>query len=360
MDRFNPEANLVSVFSFLEELQALECAPASDVSHLHMAGSGRSVQVLDPPRCDQFSHQLISSALGSPQALRDYSIHYWSSFEKVLTCPGLISQQDLDEIVPVDSTVKDLATTNWQQQPVTFSAQQSSLAVTGPLLDSVAEACPPAEYQQQPLQVEPVRLAPGQPPVTIRISEVCQRAYQRGYHRAYHRALRAELNLSDDMDKARLAARVAGQAAGKAERVRVKATLVGIPAELRAVTPGDAYNKAYKHAYRSEMNVSGDRERARGAGQAAGQAAAKADREQVQNSSASHPDKSPLPNPSLEYQSAYHKAFRREMALSGDKDKAKKAAQVAGQAAAKAAKKALAERASSVARPKWIPIAPLL
>ena len=284
MNRFNPEPNLVSVFSFLEELQALDCAPTSDASYSHMARSGRSVQVVDPPRCDQFSHQLLSPVLGSSQALSDYSIHYWSSFEKVLTCPGLISQQDLDEIVPVDSTLKDLATTNWQQHTHAFFTEPSSLTVTGPLLDSVAEARPPSEYKQQSLQIEPVRFTPGQSPdgsVTIRISEVCQRAYLRAYHKAYRKALRAEMNLSGDIDKAKLAGSVAGKAAGKAERDRVKATLVCVPAELHAATPTSAYSKAYSSAYRAEMKLSGDRGRARRAGQVAGRAASKADREQV-------------------------------------------------------------------------------
>lgn len=402
MDRFNPEPNLVSGFSFLEMLQEASLAPASYASNSHMIRSGRSVQALGLPHCHQFSHQVISPAPDSSRALNDYSIQYLSSFEKILACPGLISQEDLDEIVPVDSTVKDLATTNWQQHTHTFSMEQSSLAVSGPLLDSAAVACPLAEYKQQPLQLEPVGFTPSQSPdvtaqksladsgktfqqssnfvaekaenedlpvkneqsppddcVAIRTSEVCQRAYQRAYHKAYHRALRAELNLSGDIVKARLAARVAGKAAGKAERDRVKETLVCIPTELHTITPGEAYDRAYSRAYRAERNSSGDKVRARRAGRAAGQVAAKAERERVQDASASR--QSPPPNPSAGYQKAYHKASWGEMVLSGDKDKARKAGQCAGKAATAAAQKAIEERAkqsASLAKPQWIPIRP--
>ena len=285
MDMFTLEPNLVSGFSFLEERQELYCVPTSGASNSHMIRSGRSLQILDSHRCDQLSRQVISSALGSPRALSDYAIHYWSSFEKILAYPGLISQEDLDEIVPVDSAVKDLATTNWQQHTHAFFTEPSSLTVTGPLLDSVAEARPPAEYKQQSLQIEPVGFTPGQSPddpVAIRIAEVCQRAYLRAYHKAYRKALRAEMNLSGDAEKAKLAGSVAGKAAGKAERDRVKATLVRLPAELQAVSPRSAYSRAYSSAYRAEMKLSGDRGKARRAGRAAGQAASKAEREQIQ------------------------------------------------------------------------------
>ena len=352
MDRFDLELNLVSGFSFLEELS---CGPASGASN--SIRSGHSVQILDPPHCDQLSRQVISPALGSPQALSDYLIHCVPSYGNILAYPGLISQEDLDEIVPVDCTVTDLATTNCQQNTHTISEEQSSL--TEPLLDSVAEACPLAESRQQPLQTEPVGSTPGQShedSLTTRISEACQRGYQRGYHRAYHAALRAELNLSDDMAKARHAARAAGRAAGKAERERVKATLDFVPASLRAVTPALAYSKAYAKAHRTEMNLSGDRMMAKRAGRSAGQAAAKVERERAKNS------RSAPSSPRERYQRAYHRAYRAEMLLSGDVGRAKKAGQAAGRDAFDAAKKAVAECAkesSSVVTPGCIPIKPL-
>ena len=239
MDRFDLEPNFVSDFSFYEELQEGSCAPTSDPANLRMIRSGHSVQILDPPHCDQLSH-VISPAPGFPHALSDYAIHYLPPFENIFTHPYSISQKDLDDIVPVDGTEKDLATTSWQQPTHTFTTEQSSRTVTGPLSVSVAEACPLAEYKQQPLHTEPAKLTPSHSPddsLTITTSQVCKRAYLKGYHKAYHKVLRAELNLSDDTVKAKLAASVAGKAAGNAEIERVKGTLVRISSGLRTITP---------------------------------------------------------------------------------------------------------------------------
>lgn len=344
-------------------------ASAPGASHSHLARSGHSVQILDPPPFDQLSHQVISPAFGSANLLSDYSIHHLPSFEGILAGPVTISQEDLDEIVPVDCTVKDLATTNWQQHTHTLAAEQSSLSFTRLLLDSTAGACPPAEYKQQPHQI-PVRFTPGRSPdssLSITNSEMCQRAYQRAYHSAYHKTLRAEIRLSDDIVKARQAARgagrAAGKAAGKAERERVKGTPGCVSGEFHAITPGEAYNRAYSKTYRAEINISGDKVRARQAARTAGQAAAQAQREQVQACSVSPPGISLPPNPREGYQKAYHRAFRCEMALSGDTDKAKKAGQAAGKAASVAASRAIEERvkeSSLLAKTKWIPIRPLL
>lgn len=108
-------------------------------------------------------------------------------------------------------------------------------------------------------------------------------------------------------------------------------------------TPGEVYHRAYRRAHNAEMALSGDKDKAKLAGRTAGQA----ERERVKKSSACGLGESLTITPReaymRAYHKAYHKAYRAEMALSSDKDKAKQAGQAAGKPAGKTASNAVKE-----------------
>ena len=169
----------------------------------------------------------------------------------------------------------------------------------------------------------------------------------RAVHRQYQIARRAELKRSGDPQKARAAARLASNAT----KLRLE-RISGVDNSHKSIhfTDADILNASYMAAYRKarnrQLSCSGDRIKAKKAGRVAG-TRARAQTEQALRCNPAEVRKAFKVTPSLaagkEYRAAYalakDKAFRIEMALSGDPVRAESVACEAGKKAGREARK---------------------
>ena len=287
---------------------------------------GHSVQTLNSPHCE-YVNQHETDTFDPQHTLDDYSIFDLLPTEPLSTFTELITQKDLDEIVPVDDlTGTDATRANLQQttqkpphSPATQSGicQRRRAAQKSPHSTATAShssLCPtttttPPVQQQVHTKTAGHQLTGsfdfGKP------STARTRAYRKNYSLAYGRAFRAEMAISHDEDKAKRAAKAAGKAAGKAaskaEKKRIKEssadhqflTVSSREDRIRAYikTYHNAYTKAYKRAFLAEISLSDNLDKAYEAARAAGKAASKDMREQILTSADFKFSKcQPLPN----------------------------------------------------------------
>ena len=310
MDRYSVTPHSVPESSYSQDRQEYPLFPTA-TSKSHPRQFGHSVQTLNSPRCQHLNHHETNQDIFDLQhTLDDRSTLALPPIEHLLTLTRLISQKDLDDIVPIDDlTCTDSTKTNLQQttqkppsehSPVTFS--HSSLC---PITTTV-----PLVQQQVHTETAGHQLTEsfdsGESPTITPAN-----AYRRDYHMAYRRVYQAEMAISDNQEKAKQAAKAAGRAAGraasKAQRERIKKTsadnqfltISSREARIKAYirTYGNAYNKSYNRAYRAEISLSGNKDKANRAGQAAGKAASKDIRVRIQTSTDFNFGKcQPIPN----------------------------------------------------------------
>ena len=225
--------------------------------------------------------------------------------EPLSTLTELITQKDLDEIVPVDDlTGTDSTKANLQQ------TTQKSPSEHSPVTCSHSSFCPTTTtipLVQQQVDTETAGHQLTESFVFGQSSNVRTIAYRKNYGSAYGKAYRAEMAISRNKDKAKQAAQAAGKAAGKAaskaaykaackaackaEKKRIKEssadrqflTVSSREDRIRAYikTYNNAYTKAYKRAFLTEISSSDDIDKAHKSAKAAGKAASKDIREHI-------------------------------------------------------------------------------
>ena len=353
MDRYNTNPHYIPESYYSQDRQESLIFPTA-TSKSYPRRFGHSVQTLDSPHYEYLNHQGTNQDTFDLQhILDDYSILDLPPVENLSILTELITQKDLDDIVPVDDlTCTDSPQTNLQQTTQKSPSEHSPVTLSHSSLHPVTTTIP---LVQQQVQTEPVGYQlteyfnSGESP-TGTLSDT----YRRWYHLAYRRAYRAEMATSGDQDKAKQAGRAAGKATGraasKAQRDRTNKPsadnqLAISSREGRIKAYGRTYSKAYQKAYRAEMAISGNQDKAKQVGGASGRAATKARRDRINKPST---DNQFLAISSREariktyvraynraYSKAYQKAYRAEMSLSDNINKANQAGQAAGKAASK-------------------------
>lgn len=187
------------------------------------------MQIHDQPHSGYLHHQVPNQeGPGSPRTLNEFSIFDLPSDEHSATFSALITQKDLDEIVPVDDHLLEGFTTIDLEQtvetsPSTYSSATFSKASSSP---SIALVMPVTEekYGQirtKTIKFKPIRpFAPGES-IGMTPSEYCGRAYQKSYRWAY----RLEMTHSGNKNRARHTGRIAGRIARRVEEVLAKKLL---------------------------------------------------------------------------------------------------------------------------------------
>ena len=313
MDRYNVNTQSIPEPSCSQDRQESLLSPTA-TSKSCPGRFGHSVKTLNSPHSEYLNHHGTNQDTFDPlRSLDDHLILNVPPIESLSIFTELVSQKDLDEIVPVDdlthtdSTKKNLQQTTQkspsEQSPATFSHSSLCPATTTIPLVQPTQLQVPAQtaeylfseffYFRQSLPMTPAH------------------AYRREYHMAFRRVYRAEMAVSGDIDKAKQAAKVAGRAAGRAaskiQKERIKESLDvdqfltvssrqdRIKAYIKAY--GRVYTKEYNRACRAEMSLSGNIDKAHRAGQAAGKAASKISRKRIQLSTDFNFGKcSPVPN----------------------------------------------------------------
>lgn len=266
---------------------------------------GHSVQTLNSPHCE-YLNQHETDTFDPQHTLDDYSIFDLLPTEPLSTLAELITQKDLDEIVPVDDLTGTDATRANLQQTTQKSPHSPATASHSSLCPTTAT---PLVQQQVHKKTAGHQLTGsfdfGKP------STARTRAYRKNYSLAYGRAFRAEIAISCDEDKAKRAAKAAGKAAGKAASKAEKKRIIESSADHQFLTVSskedrirayiktyhNAYTKAYKRAFLAERSVSDNIDKAYEAAKAAGKTASKDMREQILTSADFKFSKcQPLPN----------------------------------------------------------------
>ena len=216
----------MSDFSFSQALQ--DTAPLStETLTLHLSGLEHSVQIHNPPHSGYLHHQVTTQeGSGSPRRLNDFSIFDLPSDEHSTTFTALITQKDLDEIVPVDDHLLiGFSTTDLQQavetSPSTYSSTTFSKPSSSP---SVNLVIPVTEEKRGQVRTKTIKFKPIKPFLSsgesagITLTRYCNRAYQKSYQWAF----RLELKNSGNKDLAKHTGRIAGRIALKTERIFTK------------------------------------------------------------------------------------------------------------------------------------------
>ena len=218
----------ISDFSFSQALQ--DAAPLSTGSLTsHLSGLEHSVQIHDQPHSGYLHHQVTNQeGPRSPRTLNEFSIFDFPSDEHSATFTAMITQKDLDEIVPVDDHLLEGFTKIDLEQaversPSTYSSATFTQTSSSP---TIALVMPVTEEKQGQIRTKTIKFIPIRPfslgePIGITPSKYCSRAYQRSYHWAY----RLEMTNSGNKNLARHTGRIAGRIARRAEKVLAKKLL---------------------------------------------------------------------------------------------------------------------------------------
>ncbi len=345
MDSFSFDPNFVSDFSYLQELNESPSEPFRAFGS-QPCMSGFSVQTLDSPlhtyvsqsdavlNNDYYANQLNQYAV-APSRSESNFISTEGEFRKYMRILDLLDSDDLVNI-PLEELDVYLGTNETASDKLLFTEPNAHTVTHPPLQESscgqafdnfsqplsrpVAKDRPlNTDNQQQvtdaPAEFEVPESTVSGESLTITPGEYYHRAYMRAYKKAY----RAEMSSSADKVKAKQA----GQVAGQAEIKRVKESSTSFSGDSLTITPGEAYNRAY----RAEMSSSADKVKAKQAGQTAGQAERKRVKETSTPFSGDSLTITPEEACQRACQRAYQRAYRAEMSSSGDKEKAKQAGQ---------------------------------
>ena len=312
MDRYNVSPHPAPESSCSQDRQESLLFPTA-TSKSYPRRFGHSVQTLNSPHCGYLNHHGTNQDTFDPQhTLDDHLILNLPPIETLSIFTELISQKDLDEIVPIDDlTCTDSTKADLQQTTQKSLSEHSPVTSPHSSLCPVTTTIPPVQPTQQQVHTETAGYQltesfSGESPTITPAN-----AYRRDYHMAYRRAYRAEMATSGDKDKAKEAAKAAGRAAGRAasraQRERKKKssadnqflTISSREARIKAYIKfyHRAYTKAYKRACQAEISLSGNVNKAHKAGQAAGKAASQHQRECIQTSTDYNFGKcQPIPN----------------------------------------------------------------
>ena len=222
------------------------------------------MQIHNPPHSGYLHHQVTNQeGPGSARTLNDFSIFDLPSDEHSATFTALITQKDLDEIVPVDDHLLIGFTTTDPEQAVETPPSTYSSATISQLPSSppVTLVMPVTEKRYGRLRTKTIRFKPLKPSLSspessgITPTRYCNRAYQRSYQWAY----RLEFKNSDNEDLAKHKARIAGRIARNAERVFTEQLLTYYSRQ----SPGDDCEKsrigACQGGYWTELTLSDDK-----------------------------------------------------------------------------------------------------
>ena len=214
------KTNCISDFSFSRALQETARLSTETLTS-HQSGLKHSVQIHSPPHSGYLHHQVTTQeGPGSPRRLNDFSIYDLPSDEHSTTFTALITQKDLDEIVPVDDILLEgFTTTNLQQAVATSPPTYASATLSQPSLSPPVTLVMPVTEEKEG-RTKTIKFKPIKPFLSsdesagITPTRYCNRAYQRSYQWAY----RLELKNSGNKDLAKHTGRIAGRIALKAER----------------------------------------------------------------------------------------------------------------------------------------------
>lgn len=299
MDKYNVNPRSIPESSYSPDRQdslLLPTATSKSCPKWH----GHSVQTDNSPHREYLNHQETNQdAFDLQYTLDDTLIQNLLPIEPLSIFAELITQKDLDEIVPVDGlTCSDSTKANLQQTTQESPAEHSPATFSHSSLPPITTTTPQAQQQVH------TETAGHQFTESFDFGESTarSRAYRRNYGLAYGRTYRAEMAISGDIDKATKAAKAAGKAAGRAasrvvSQVQRELTLESsdknqflairsredcIKDYIRAFA--NAYTKAYNKAFMAEISSSYNTKKAHQAAQAAGKAASRQLREHIHSS----------------------------------------------------------------------------
>ena len=246
------------------------------------------MQIHNPPHSSFLHHQVTNQeGPGSPRTLNDFSIFDLPSDEHSSKFTALITQKDLDEIVPVDDDfLEALATLDIQQtietSPSTDSSATFSHLPPSPTVNLVMLVTREQKGRvcTKTIKLKPTRSSCSGESPSITPAEYCGRAYQK----SYHWASRLEMTNSCDKDLAKRTGRIAGQIASSIERVFVEQLLAYYTKQPPGEDSGKSCVGAIHEGYWTELTLSDDK---------AGKVAKKTRLKYIYN----HPRRVPVPSP---------------------------------------------------------------
>ena len=299
MDRYNVNPRSVPESSYSQDRKdslLVPTAPSKSCPRWH----GHSVQTDNSPHYEYLNHQETNQDIFDPQyTLDDTLIHNLLPSEPLSNFAELITQKDLDEIVPVDGLTRpDSTKANLQQ------TKQESPSEHSPTTFSLSSLGPTTTTTRLAQQLVHTETAEYEFTESFDFGESIarSRAYRRNYGLAHSRAYRAEMAISGDTDKATQAARAAGQAAGRAASRVVSQVQRDLALESSSdnqflairsredcirdyIRANDnAYAKAYKKAFLAEISTSYNTKKAYRAARSAGKAASRDMRKHIHSS----------------------------------------------------------------------------